>query len=399
MPSRGKILIGISGGIAAYKSLSLIRLFVKAGYEVRVIATKNALEFVTPLSIETLSKNKLYCDVFASPNEYSTEHISITDSSDVFIIAPASANVIGKFASGIADDALSTSFLAFNKPIFIAPAMNCKMYENFAVQKNIQYLKDNGINFIEPTLGDLACGYKGKGRMQEPDEIFSLVDSFINKSSNLVNKKILVTTGPTYEAIDPVRFIGNYSSGKMGVSIANELSKRGADVTLVCGPITQKTNTQINRLDVISANEMFDTCIKESSRADIIIMAAAVADYTPKNYSDLKIKKNDTLFDLKLKKTKDILKELGRKKTKNQILIGFALETNNEILHAKEKLKNKNLDFIVLNSLNDDGAGFGVNTNKISIIDSNENISNFELKTKEKVASDIIDYLENKLNS
>jgi len=399
MAGRGNILIGISGGIAAYKSLSLIRLFIKAGYQVKVVTTSNALKFITPLSIETLSKNKVYSDVFSSPEEYSTEHISIGEFADVFVIAPATANVIGKFVAGIADDALSTTFLAFDKPVFIAPAMNTKMMHHYSVERNINILKEQGVHFIESTSGELACGTYGDGRMEEPEQIFESVDSFLNGKKSLEGKKALVTAGPTVELIDPVRYISNYSSGKMGIAIADELKHRGASVTLVCGPIHQKTDASIHRIDVTTAAEMHQKCTSLQSEMDIIVMAAAVADYTPTLVSTSKIKKSDTNLTLKLSKTKDILHELGTHKPLEQLLVGFALETENGIAHAQEKLHRKNLDFIVLNSLSDTGAGFGVDTNKITIIDNIGNCTSFPLKSKIMVAKDIVDIIEkNKKN-
>ncbi|MEI6346775.1 MAG: bifunctional phosphopantothenoylcysteine decarboxylase/phosphopantothenate--cysteine ligase CoaBC [Bacteroidota bacterium] len=397
MAGKGNILIGISGGIAAYKSLSLIRLFVKAGYEVKVVVTKNALEFVTQLSIETLSKNKLYSDVFLSPEEYSTEHISITDFADVFVIAPATANILGKFVAGIADDALSTSFLAFDKPVFIAPAMNSKMYTHFSVQKNIEVLKNHGVHFIEPTFGDLVCGYQGNGRMEEPEAIFDFVDNFLHKSASLNGKKALISAGPTVEAIDPVRFISNHSSGKMGVAIAHELLNRGAEVTLVCGPIEVPISSAIHRINVLSAQQMYDECISLQKSHDVIVMAAAVADYAPVEFSETKIKKNSEDYTIVLKKTKDILKDLGENKANNQLIVGFALETDHEMENAFNKLSSKHLDFLVLNSLNDYGAGFGLDTNKITIIDKDKSVTQFSLKTKKEVATDIVNYIEQKL--
>lgn len=391
MSEQKNILLGITGGIAAYKSLFLIRLLVKNNYNVKVVATQNALQFVTPLSIETLSKNKLYSDVFASPEEYSTEHISISDWADVFIVAPATANCIGKFANGIADDALSTTLLAFNKTVFIAPAMNSKMYENFAVQKNIAYLQKNGIKFIDADYGDLACGYQGKGRMAEPECIFEHIQKFFNNKLPLLNKNILITAGPTHEAIDPVRFIGNHSSGKMGFALAQTCAEMGANVTLITGPVSlQNPHHSIKKIDVKSADEMLNECLNAFPKSDITIMSAAVADYKPSEISDIKLKKSDNQLNICLTKTVDILSSLGSQKTENQCLVGFALETNNEIDNAIKKLNNKNLDFIVLNSLNDKGAGFAHNTNKISIIDKNNTITNFPLKSKKEVALDII---------
>jgi len=386
-----KIILGISGGIAAYKSISLIRLFIKNGAEVKVIATANALHFVTKVTLESISKNKVYADVFADTNDYTTEHISLTDWGDFFVVAPATANIIGKYADGIADDALSTSLLAFDKPVFLAPAMNCKMWENFAVKKNCEYLKNNGVNFIEPATGFLACGYEGKGRMAEPEDIFSFIGEKLFKELPLKGKKALVTAGPTYEAIDPVRFIGNHSSGLMGFCIAEALALKGAEVTLIAGPTNLETpQPDINRINVVSTDEMFDACSDLYRDADITVMAAAVADYKPVLKCNSKIKKGrGKSLDLNLVKTKDILAYLGKEKKETQILVGFALETDNEIENAKKKLNLKNLDFIVLNSLKDKGAGFGCDTNKISIIDD-KTVIEYALKSKHEVALDIV---------
>lgn len=395
MPEQKNILIGITGGIAAYKSLFLIRLFVKHHYKVKVVATKNALKFITPLSIETLSNNKLYSDVFASPEEYSTEHISISDWADVLIVAPATANCIGKYAGGIADDALSTTLLAFNKHVFMAPAMNSKMLDHFSVQKNIAYLQNQGIHFIDGTFGDLACGYEGKGRMAEPEIIFQEVDSFLSNSQILKNKNVLITAGPTYEAIDPVRFIGNHSTGKMGFAIAQAFAEKGADVTLISGPCALETPPNVKRINVVSSEEMLQACLIHFPNSDITIMAAAVADYKSTNISSIKLKKTNDKMQLNLSKTTDILSTLGKKKKENQYLVGFALETNDEINNAIKKLNTKKLDFIVLNSLNDDGAGFAYDTNKISIIDKNTKITNFPLKSKKEAAQDILNTIIN----
>lgn len=397
MAGRGNILIGISGGIAAYKSLSLIRLFVKSGYNVKVVATPNALQFVTPLTIETLSKNKLYADVFNTPEEYSTEHIAIADFADVMVIAPATANALGKFASGIADDALSTTFLAFDKPVFVAPAMNTKMLHHPSVQRNIDLLVRQGVHFIQPAVGELACGTNGDGRMEEPEVIFDIVDGFLNSSRSLEGKKALVTAGPTVEAIDPVRYISNHSSGKMGLAIAHELARRGAEVTLVCGPIHQEVRAEIHRIDVVSASEMHQACLSLQSDMDIVVMAAAVADYTPVKVAESKIKKNDETLTLELTKTKDVLKDLGERKPNHQLLVGFALETDREMEHALDKLQRKHLDMIVLNSLKDEGAGFAGNTNKITIIDQSKSTESFPLKSKTLVAADIVDSIEKHL--
>ena len=389
-----KILLGISGGIAAYKAAYLIRLFIKAGAEVKVVATQNALHFVTKVTLETLSKNKVYDNLFAENNDYSTEHIALTDWADFFVIAPATANIIGKLANGIADDALSTSFLAFNKEVFIAPAMNCKMYEHFSIQKNIAFLQSKGIKFIEAPVGELACGYEGKGRMEEPENIFTFIENYFENAALLKGKRVLITAGPTYEAIDPVRFIGNHSSGKMGIALAEVFAQLGANVTLVAGPIQISTNHPlIERINVITANEMYEKCIKIFPTSDYTVMAAAVADFSIANPEGNKIKKSKKLPQIKLIPTIDILAELGKNKTSKQLLIGFALETDKEKKHALDKLNNKNLDFIVLNSLNDIGAGFGYDTNKVSIFDKKGNAKYIDLKSKKEIAKDIVSYM------
>jgi phosphopantothenoylcysteine decarboxylase/phosphopantothenate--cysteine ligase len=390
------ILIGISGGIAAYKSVFLIRLLRKEGATVKVVVTKNALNFVTLLTLETISGNKVYSDVFHSPELYSTEHISITDWADLFIVAPATANIIGKLSNGIADDALSTSLLAFNKPLFIAPAMNCKMVDHFSVIKNMAFLSENGVHIIEPPFGELACGYEGKGRMEEPEKIVALISDFLKKKTSLLGKTALVTAGGTKEAIDPVRYIGNHSSGLMGFAIATELAERGAGVTLISGPShLSLLHKSIKRIDVVSAADMHKACLNHFPKSDITVMAAAVADFTPLQAQKNKIKKkNSDDFTIKLKHTTDILTELGKQKKKKQLLVGFALETNNEIENAVRKLNEKNLDLIVLNSLKDKGAGFGSSTNKITIIYKNKHILRYGLKTKKEAASDIVNNIE-----
>lgn len=388
--------MGITGGIAAYKAAFLIRLFRKAGAEVKVVCTQHALEFITRVTLESLSENRLYDAVFAEQNDYTTEHVALTDWGDVFVVAPATANIIGKLTGGIADDALSTSLLAFNRQVFLAPAMNCKMYEHFAVQKNLDFLKSQGVHIIEPGEGFLACGYEGRGRMEEPEKIFSIVQTyFAAEESPLKGKKILVTAGPTQESIDPVRYIGNHSTGKMGYAIANELAIRGALVTLVSGPVNLSTNEKIDLVQVKTAQEMYDACMDIFPETDATIMAAAVADYTPEKISKHKIKKEKSgdALQIQLKPTPDILLQLGKIKQK-QILGGFALETDNEEENAIKKIKAKNLDFIVLNSLQDSGAGFSVDTNKITIIDNKQQFTRYSLKSKTEVAADIADMLE-----
>jgi phosphopantothenoylcysteine decarboxylase/phosphopantothenate--cysteine ligase len=385
-----RILIGICGGIAAYKTLTLIRLFRKAGCEVKVVATQNALSFVTPLTIETLSNNKLYVDMFESANR-STEHISLAQWADIAIVAPATANIIGKLANGIADDALSTVLLAFSKQAYLAPAMNENMYKHLAVQRNMDTLRQFQYHIISPESGMLACNTEGIGRMAEPETIFNAVASSFTDNPSAKRKRALVTAGPTYEPIDAVRFIGNRSSGLMGFALAENLAAQGFDVDLITGH-THLTisDKNINRIDVNTAEEMLQMCLKQAPKADIIIMSAAVADYTPEEKTAHKMKKGSNHLTLKLKPTVDILKTIASQKTENQIVVGFALETDNELAYAKQKLHAKKLDFIVLNSLNDKGAGFGTATNKVTIIDKQENITEIPLKSKQEVAADIV---------
>jgi phosphopantothenoylcysteine decarboxylase / phosphopantothenate---cysteine ligase len=394
-----KILLGISGGIAAYKSMYLIRLFRKAGAEVRVVATESAMWFVTRVTIESLSQNKLYDKVFGEDNDYTTEHISLTDWGDVFVVAPATANIIGKYANGIADDALSTSLIAFDKKVFMAPAMNCKMYDNFAFQRNLAYLKQNHVEIIEPASGYLACGYEGKGRMEEPEQIFAVVEKYFSGKKDLAGKKVLITAGPTHETIDPVRYIGNHSTGKMGFALAEELAARGAQVQLVSGPVNlELKNPAIQRIDVTSADDMQRVCLEIFPGVDAAILTAAVADYKPEKKHDKKLKRDNQPLTMELIPNPDILAGLGKLKNEKQVLAGFALETDNEIENARKKLQKKNLDFIVINSLQDEGAGFGTDTNKISILDNKNQVSGFELKSKKLVAADIADKLASCFN-
>lgn len=393
-----KIIIGISGGIAAYKSLSLIRLFKKAGAEVRVVTTENALWFVTRVSLESLSQNKVYHQVFASDNDYTTEHISLTDWADCFVVAPATANIIGKYANGIADDALSTSLIAFDKKVFMAPAMNVKMYEHVSNQRNLFWLTENGVSVIEPGEGFLACGYEARGRMEEPENIFEHVNQYFSSSAVLVGKNVLITAGPTHEAIDPVRYIGNHSTGKMGFAIAKQLANMGAHVKLVAGPVNLATpHTSVERIDVVSANEMFDAAVKHFPDMDVAILTAAVADYRPTVAYAKKLKKSEDTLQMELVPNPDILEHLGKMKKQNQVLVGFALETDNEEANAMDKIRKKNLSFIVLNSLKDKGAGFGGETNKVTIINNKNDIFRFDLKSKTKVAADIADMVKSLL--
>ena len=390
---KANVVIAISGGIAAYKIPFLIRLFKKAGHEVKVVVTKNALNFVTEATLQTLSDNLVYSDMFAG-NKDMTEHISLADWADYYIVAPATANIIGKYANAIADDCVSTTLLAFDKDVFLAPAMNTKMYANEGVQNNLQILASRGVNIISPNCGELACGANGDGRMAEPEEIFAFVNNHIAKSKILAGKTICVTAGPTYEQIDPVRFIGNNSSGKMGFAIAESLATKGASVKLIAGPTHLNTNScNIERIDVKSAEQMYNATVKEFEKADAAILSAAVADYTPKNVFSQKVKKADNVLNIELQPTKDILAQLGRMKTDKQTLVGFALETNDEENNAKQKLSKKNLDFIVLNSLNDKNACFGFDTNKVTIIDSNGKMIKTDLKSKSEIAEDVVSKL------
>lgn len=392
MAETGKhIVLGITGGIAAYKSLTLIRLFKSHGYEVRVTATRHALEFVTPLTIETLSQNKLYSELFDPTEHRDVQHISMADWADCVVVAPATANIIGKYAHGIADDALSTLLLAAPKPIFIAPAMNDRMFAEPTVQHNIKLLRQKGCHIIDPQSGFLACGTTGTGRMEEPENIFTIVHQHLQTPQLLAGKRVMITAGPTYEPIDPVRFIGNHSSGLMGFSLAEAAAEAGANVTLITGPTQLTTNhPQITRVDVTTAQQMFDQCMAIVDQQDIMIMSAAVADFTPEQTAPEKIKKTSDHLDLHLVKTKDILATIGQQKRPDQFLVGFALETENEKANALKKLHTKNADLIVLNSLRTEGAGFKTQTNKVLMITRDEQTFESELKDKKEIARDII---------
>ena len=385
-----KIILGITGSIAAYKSAFLTRLLIKEGAEVIVIMTPASKDFITPLTLSTLSNNPVLCDSFTNMTGKWNSHVEFGSWADLMIIAPLSANTMAKMANGIADNLLLTTYLSARCPVYLAPAMDLEMYKHPATQKNLEILKSYGNLIIKPTEGELASGLSGQGRMEEPENILRIIKNhFISK--DFAGKKVMVTSGPTYEAIDPVRFIGNNSSGMMGNAIAEAFSKRGAEVTLISGPSrTKSVSSKIKRLDVTTAKEMYESCIKNFGKTDITVMAAAVADYTYTNTGKEKIKKSKGNLTIELKPTKDILKELGKRKKGNQILVGFALETTNEIENAKDKLKNKNLDLIVLNSLKDENSGFNYETNKVTIIDSKNKISKYPLKSKPEVAVDII---------
>ena len=391
MLSGKKILIGITGGISAYKSAVLVRLFKKANAEVKVIMTEAAKQFVQPLTFATLSQNPVYTDFFNPENGEWNSHVRLGLWADIFVIAPATANTVAKIANGLADNLLTTTCLSARCKIMIAPAMDLDMYSNPATQKNFSILRERGILFAEAGDGFLASGLSGKGRMAEPEEIFEAAKNYLLQNQDFNGKKVLITAGPTREKIDPVRFISNYSTGKMGYAIAEEFSSRGADVFLVSGPVeVTAKNHKINVLHINSAAEMYEECVKIFPECDIAIMSAAVADFTPEITSETKIKKTGDEMTIKLKPTKDIAKELGKLKKEGQIFVGFALETDHEMQNAESKLNSKNFDFIVLNSLKDKGAAFGYDTNKITII-SRSGTEKFDLKPKNLVAKDIAD--------
>lgn len=386
-----KIVLGVSGSIAAYKAAHLTRLLVKSGAEVKIILTPGAADFITPLTLSTLSKNPVYTKYWNTETGEWNNHVDIAMWADVLLIAPASANTLSKMANGICDNLLMATYLSAKNSVIFAPAMDLDMYQHPAVKQNIAKLIQYGNILIPAESGELASGLVGEGRMAEPENILAFLKAHFAENKPLQGKKALVTAGPTYEKIDPVRFIGNHSSGKMGIAIANELHHQGAEVTLILGPGCQTNNVApINIIHVESAQDMLQACRANADKSDIMVMSAAVADYTPKVISDIKIKKSENELFIELSKTEDILKELGSNKKKGQILVGFALETNNEYDHAVEKLNKKNLDFIVLNSLNDVGAGFKTDTNKVTIIDKNQQSQAFPLKTKTEVAKDIV---------
>lgn len=387
---KGKnILLGISGGIASYKITTLIRLLKKKGANIKVVMSPAAKEFITPLTLSTLSENPIYCEFSNKHSGEWNSHVDLGLWADLFVVAPATANTLAKMANGVCDNLLMATYLSAKCPIFIAPSMDLDMFKHPTTAENISTLKQFGYTIIDAVSGELASGLVGKGRMEEPEKMVEIINSFFSAKKVLSSKRVLITAGPTYEQIDPVRFIGNYSSGKMGVELALEAKKLGAEVTLVIGPNKLELIEGVQWINVKTAEEMYVQVHKNVKKADIIIMSAAVADFKPKIISNQKIKKNNLIQQIELEPTKDILKSVGEIKTKKQLLVGFALESNNELANAKQKLKAKNLDFIVLNSLNDIGAGFEFNTNKITIIDSKNKVDNFELKSKSEVAQDI----------
>ena len=383
-----KILLGITGSIAAYKSAVLVRLLVKAGAEVKVVMTPAAANFVGPLTLSTLSKNQVLTEL--SQNDSWANHVMLGRWADIMLIAPLSCNTLSKMAAGACDNLLMAVYLSATCPVVAAPAMDEDMWKHPATKLNIEKIISFGNKVIPVGNGELASGLSGDGRMAEPEEIVKGLSDFFFQTNDLKGKKVLVTAGPTYEAIDPVRFIGNHSSGKMGIAIAEECVKRGAEVTLVAGPVSQLISNNFKTIRVRSAAEMYDACVNLFTGIDIAVMSAAVADYTIATPAPEKIKKNSDSLTLELTKTRDILKALGERKKATQLLVGFALETNNEKENALKKLHTKNADMIVLNSLNDAGAGFGHNSNKITIFDKAGNEYRFDTKSKTAVAADIV---------
>lgn len=392
-----KIVLGITGSIAAYKAAVLIRALIKKGAEVQVVITPAGKEFITPITLSALTSKPVISEFFSQRDGTWHSHVDLGLWADAMVIAPATASTIGKMANGIADNMLITTYLSMKAPVFVAPAMDLDMFAHPATQKNLEILRSYGNHIIEPGEGELASHLVGKGRMEEPEKIVEVLEAFFNREQDLKGKKVLITAGPTYEKIDPVRFIGNYSSGKMGYALAESCARRGAEVTLISGPVQVKAqHPSIKVTKVESAHQMHEAAIEAFPTSDAAILCAAVADFTPEVKADQKIKREKEDLILKLVPTEDIAAALGKIKKENQCLVGFALETNNELANARHKLEKKNFDFIVLNSLQDAGAGFQCDTNKITIVDKEKAIP-YPLKTKTEVADDIIDRLANLL--
>ena len=386
------IVLGVTGSIAAYKIAGLASMLVKQHADVHVIMTKNACNFINPITFETLTKHKCLVDTFDRNFEFSVKHVSLAQAADVFLIAPASANVIGKIANGICDDMLTTTVCATRKPVLISPAMNTGMFENPIVQDNLKKLARFGYHIIQPAVGRLACGDVGTGKMPSEEELFNNILLAIAKEKDLKGKRILISAGPTQEAIDPVRYITNHSSGKMGYALAKMAKLRGADVTLVSGPVSITAFPGIEVVDVTSAADMYDAITTRSSQADIVVMCSAVADYTPTLYSEQKVKKSDGDLSIALSRTKDILKKLGENKREGQIVVGFSMETENLIENSQAKLQKKNVDMICANSISTDKTGFGVDTNKVTLIFKNC-VEELPLCSKEETADMILDQI------
>ena len=392
-----KIVLGITGSIAAYKAAVLIRLLIKKGAEVQVVITPAGKEFITPITLSALTSKPVISEFFAQRDGSWHSHVALGQWADAMLIAPATASSIGKMAHGVADNMLITTYLSMKAPVFVAPAMDLDMFAHPSTTENLDTLRRYGNHIIEPAEGELASHLVGKGRMEEPENIVAYLEHYFAQAEELAGKKIVITAGPTYEKIDPVRFIGNYSSGKMGFALAEECAARGAEVTLVAGPVQLKTtHPNIHRIDVESCAEMYAATTEAFKTADSAILCAAVADFTPEITADTKIKREGDDLVLRLKPTHDIAAALGQMKQPHQHLVGFALETNDEVAHAQDKLERKNLDFIVLNSLRDAGAGFRHDTNKITIISATE-VKEYPLKTKSEVAKDIVDELVHKV--
>jgi phosphopantothenoylcysteine decarboxylase / phosphopantothenate---cysteine ligase len=394
MPMRLKgknIILGITGSIAAYKSALLLRLLVKEGAEVQVVITTAGKEFITPVTLSALSGKPVISEFYGTNDGTWNSHVDLGLWADLILVAPATATSISKMANGIADNMLVTTYLSSKCPVMVAPAMDLDMFAHPSTQRNLSILKDFGNHILEPASGELASGLEGKGRMEEPENILEEVVNLLSRKKKLLNKSFLVTAGPTYEKIDPVRFIGNYSSGKMGYAIAEELAAEGSKVTLVSGPVSVSTrNSGIDLISVESAQEMFEVSVNIFANCDGAVMCAAVADFTPVEKHSEKTKRGKENWKIELQPTKDIAAELGKRKSDKQLLVGFALETNDGTSNAEKKLNSKNLDFIVLNSLKDKGAGFGVDTNKITILEKGNKRRDYELKSKKEVARDIV---------
>ncbi|WP_347552734.1 bifunctional phosphopantothenoylcysteine decarboxylase/phosphopantothenate--cysteine ligase CoaBC [Pseudalkalibacillus hwajinpoensis] len=385
-----KILLCVSGGIAVFKAAALTSKLFQTGAEVKVLMTDSATEFVTPLTFQTLSRNDVYKDTFEEKDPGSVAHIDLADWADLVLIAPATANMIGKLANGIADDMMSTTLLATQAPVWVAPAMNVHMYDHPAVKKNMNVLRSFGCHFLEPGEGLLACGYVGKGRMAEPEDILSTLHIYFNSPSDLEGKKIVVTAGPTREPIDPVRYFTNYSSGKMGFALAEEAAKRGAEVTLITGPVSLSTPERVERIDVVTADEMYHEVMAAAENADVLIMAAAVADYRPAYIASEKVKKSEGSMAIEMERTKDILWTLGQMKT-NQILVGFAAESERLDEFAQKKLEKKNLDLICANNIKSEGAGFDKDTNIMTLLRRDGERLELPLQSKHDAANRILD--------
>ncbi len=396
-----KILLGISAGIAAYKTASLVRLFIKAGANVKVVMTPASKDFITPLTLSTLSKNPVHSSFVNEEDDNAVwnNHVDLGLWADLFLIAPATVNTMSKMANGVCDNLLLATYLSAKCKVYFAPAMDLDMYKHPSTQNTFDFLKRFGNTIIPATSGELASGLVGEGRMAEPEDIITFIENDILEQLPLKGKKVLITAGPTYEAIDPVRFIGNHSSGKMGFEIAKASANLGAEVILITGPTHQKiSHSFVQTIPVTSAEDMYEEAHKYFTGVDVAILSAAVSDYKPKEVAIQKIKKDDITLTLELEKTKDILASLGEIKT-NQYLVGFALETNNELKNAKAKLKKKNLNLIVLNSLNDKGAGFKSETNKVTIIDDKDKVVEYQLKSKAEVASDLLNQILKQLHA